>query len=155
MNPAIDLLASHPLFSRLRREQVERFAHVGQVEDFFAGEIIVAEGTPADAMYLILAGTAEVDKRGKHLAALEPGDFFGEMSLMEPLPRSASVTASSPAQMFRIPYFELQNLLENDAVAFNQVLVSVVRVLSERLRRANAVISSAGQVSDWLAGSLV
>jgi CRP-like cAMP-binding protein len=152
---AAELLASHPLLARLSAAQAERFARAGQLEDWKPGEEIVVEGTPADALFLILSGAAEVKKRGLHLASLGAGDFFGEMSLMEPVPRSATVIATAESRMLRLPYFALQNLLEGDAQAFTMVLVAIVRVLSERLRRANHLISSAGQMNDWLAGSLV
>jgi len=77
------------------------------------------------------------------------------MSLVEPATRSATVVAGEPAQLFRLPHFVLQNLLEEDPQAFTQVLVAIVRVLSERLRQTNSLLGSVGQLADWLAGSLV
>jgi CRP/FNR family cyclic AMP-dependent transcriptional regulator len=150
-----ELLRQHPLFARLRGDQIERFARVGELESFHAGENIVVEGTLGDAVYLVLEGTCEVVKHGRRLALLPPGEFFGEMSLVEPAARSATVIATEPAHLFRLPHFTLQNLLEDDPLAFNQFLVTIVRVLSERLRRANSMIGDVGQLADWLAGSLV
>lgn len=140
---------------RLAPEQLVRFARAGELETFQPGENIVVEGTLGDALYLILTGACDVMKNGRRLATLYPGEFFGEMSLVEPAARSATVVASEPAQLFRLPHFHLQNLLEDDAVAFTQVLVQIVRTLSERLRRTNEMIGSVGQLADWLAGSLV
>jgi CRP-like cAMP-binding protein len=150
-----ELLRRHPLFTRLRPDQVERFARAGELELFNRGESVVVEGTLGDALYLVLSGEVEVVKGGRLLATLMPGEFFGEMSLVEPAARSATVVAKEPAYLFRLPHFTLQNLLEEDALAFNHMLVSIVKTLSERLRRANDTLGAVGQLADWLAGSLV
>lgn len=136
-------------------EQVQSIADAGDLEEFQPDENVVEEGSLGDALYLILTGSVAVVKNGHELARLTPGEFFGEMSLVEPSPRSASVVAVEPSFMFRLPYFALQNVLEADPVAFNTVLVSIVRVLSDRLRRTNKLLSSVGELADWLAGSLV
>jgi CRP-like cAMP-binding protein len=153
--PAEELLKRHPLFVRLLPDQLVRFARAGELETFSVGEAVVTEGTLGDAMYLILTGACDVMKNGRKLATLYPGEFFGEMSLVEPAARSATVVANETAQLFRLPHFTLQNLLEEDPLAFTQVLVQLVRTLSERLRRTNDMIGSVGQLADWLAGSLV
>jgi CRP-like cAMP-binding protein len=149
------LLERHPLLVRMSPGQVERIAASGELETFDRGDVVVQEGTPADALYLVLSGKVEVVKQANKLATLEAGEFFGEMSLMEPVPRSASVIAADDAFLFRLPYFVLQDMLEEDPQAFNGVLVTIVRVLSERLRRTNQLLSSIDELADWLAGSLV
>jgi CRP-like cAMP-binding protein len=150
-----ELLRKHPLFARLSPEQIDRFARVGELESFQPGEQIVVEGTLGDALYLILSGKVEVVKGDHRLAMLQEGAFFGEMSLVEPAARSATVVAVDASHLFRLPNFGMQNLLVEDAVAFNHVLVTIVRVLSERLRHANQQMGDVGLLADWLAGSLV
>lgn len=149
------LLERHPLLSRLSADQLAWIANAGELESFKPGEEIVSDGSPSDALYLVLSGTIAVVKSGRNLATLTPGEFFGEMALVEPTPRSASCIASDESYVFRLPYFALQNLLEEDPTAFNGVLVTIVRVLSERLRRSNDLLASTGHLADWLAGSLV
>jgi cAMP-dependent protein kinase regulator len=149
------LLERHPLLIGLEPGQISRLAGAGEIESFHAGDAIVEDGSLGDSMYLLLAGRAQVVKRNRELAELSPGDFFGEMCLVEPAPRSASVIASESTFVFRLPHAALQRLAQDDALAFNQLLIRVVQTLSSRLRRTNQLLSSVGELADWLAGSLV
>jgi CRP-like cAMP-binding protein len=152
---AAELLERHPLLTRMSLDQIDRVAQAGQLEQFNVGEEIVREGSLGDALYLVLTGSVTVTKNAQPLATLASGEFFGEMSLIEPAPRSASVHAAEPTFLFRLPYLALQTLLQDDTAAFNAVLVQIVKTLSERLRRANDLITSVGHLAGWLAGSLV
>ena len=152
---AAELLERHPLLSRMSLGQIERVAQAGELEQFAIGEEVVREGSLGDSLYLVLTGAVTVSKNQQTLAVLAPGEFFGEMSLIEPAPRSATVHASQPTFLFRLPSIALQKLLEDDPGAFNAVLIQIVRTLSDRLRRANEMITSVGHLADWLAGSLV
>jgi CRP-like cAMP-binding protein len=150
-----ELLEHHPLLARLQPDQVRGFAAAGELESFDKDEHIVTDGSMGDALYLLLSGSVTVTKGDRVLATLKTGEFFGEMCLVEPSARCADVIAAEPSFLFRLPTTALQRLLVEEPDAFNLVLVSLVRVLSERLRRTNTMLSSIGQLADWLAGSLV
>jgi CRP-like cAMP-binding protein len=153
-----ELLRQHPLLLRLSLDQIVRFAHAGELEVFQPGEDIVTEGTHGDALYLILSGAASVHVGGraaKKIAVLAPGEFFGEMSLIEPAARSATVRATEKSEVFRVPHQALSKLLQDDPLALHLVLVTIIRTLSKRLRDTNQLIGSVDRLSSFLASSLV
>ena len=153
--PNPTLLDRHPLLVHLDPEQLERLARAGDIESYNPAESIVVEGSLGDALFLILSGQVAVHRGPQTFATLSSGEFFGEMSLVEPAPRSASVTAMSAAFLFRLPHDKLRELIADDSQAASILLVQVVKTLSERLRRANAMLSSVDMLADWLAGSMV
>ena len=153
--PTPTLLEHHPLLVNLPPAQLEQIARAGEIETYHPGEPIVLEGSFGDALFLVLSGQIAVHHGTKTFATLEGGDLFGEMSLVEPVPRSASVTAMSAAFVFRLPHDALRELISRDAQAASVLLVQIVKTLSERLRRANQMLSSVDLLADWLAGSMV
>lgn len=153
--PSPSLLERHPLLVHLEPAQLARIAKAGEIESYNAGERIVAEGTLGDALFLILSGQTAVHRGSQTFATLAAGELFGEMSLVEPVARSASVTAMSPTFVFRLPHDALRTLISEDAQVASVLLVQIVKVLSERLRRANQMLSSVDLLADWLAGSMV
>ncbi|HET7502322.1 MAG TPA: cyclic nucleotide-binding domain-containing protein [Kofleriaceae bacterium] len=153
--PTPTLLERHPLLVNLEPAQLERIARAGEIESYNPGEPIVVEGSLGDALFLILSGQTSVHRGGKTFATLGGGDLFGEMSLIEPVARSASVTAELPTFVFRLPHDALRGLLAEDAHAASVLLVQIVKTLSDRLRRANQMLSSVNLLADWLAGSSV
>jgi CRP/FNR family transcriptional regulator, cyclic AMP receptor protein len=149
------LLERHPLLVNLDPAQLEWLARSGEIESYNPNEPIVVEGTLGDALFLILSGQVAVHRTSQTFATLGGMDFFGEMSLVEPAPRSASVTAMSATFVFRLPHDALRALIVEDPRAASVLLVQVVKTLSERLRKANSLLSSVDQLADWLAGSMV
>lgn len=149
------LLEQHPLLVNLAPEQVGVLARAGEVESYNPGEPIVVEGSLGDALFLVLSGQVAVHRGPQTFATLAGGEFFGEMSLVEPAPRSASVTAMSATFLFRLPHDALRDLISEDSHAASILLVQVVKTLSERLRRANTMLSSVDVLADWLAGAMV
>lgn len=153
--PTPTLLERHPLLVHLSPDQLEQMGRIGEIESYNPGEAIVAEGSLGDALFLILSGQVAVHRGPQTFATLSANEFFGEMSLVEPAPRSASVTAMSATFLFRLPHDALRRLISEDAGAASVLLVQVVKTLSERLRRANTMLSSVDVLADWLAGSMV
>ncbi len=112
-----------------------------------AGATIVSEGEPGRAMFVVHAGTLAVSKRGAtgraiHVATLGPGDFFGEMTLIEPQNRSATVAAESATVLYELSARSLYAYYKADIHGYVMVLQNINRELSRRLRRADTRFAS-------------
>lgn len=152
-----ELLGTHPLLTGLDRRQLDTLLHAGELESWSAGEEVVRQGTLGDAMYLVLSGTVSVymGDGARALATLGAGEFFGEMSMIEPAVRSATVRANDRLDLFRLPNVAVTRLFGDDPLLMSRILVHVVRALSHRLRKTNELVGSVESLSEWLAGSLL
>ena len=92
-------LASIPLFAELGRKQREQLSRWADEIDVREGRLLAHEGEFAHEFFVIQEGTALVEKNGELLAELGPGDFFGEIALLETERRTATVTAAGPMRL--------------------------------------------------------
>jgi voltage-gated potassium channel len=130
-------LRETPLLAGLGDEDLEHIVGMGRHEHFDAGTNIVEQGDPGDAMFIVLAGTAQVDVGGRY-HDLGPGAFFGEMALIRRRKRSATVKAVEPVAALVIPAEEFRSfLLEHPSVAV-AMLEGVVDRLGEVQERVEA-----------------
>src|SRR5438094_360337 len=90
-----NVLRALPLFSNLSTRHVRQVAKLAEFVEFAPREFVVHVGEPSDAFYLILSGKAKVVAKPR-ARTLGPGDFFGEMGLIDGAPRSASIVATRP-----------------------------------------------------------
>ncbi len=139
----LDLIRRVPLFAMLTPAQAESLADAVDKRRFKRGELIVEQGKKCDALYIILAGRARVvvtDRRAREviLATLQPGDYIGEMSLIDQAPHSASVEAEIQTDALVLGGHDFARcLLENHSTA-----AAVMRGLVGRLRSADRKIES-------------
>jgi CRP-like cAMP-binding protein len=109
---------------------------------FDAGATVVAEGDPGRSMFIVKSGRLTVSKRANSgsvipISVLNPGDFFGEMTLIEMQNRSATVVAESPTVLYELTSQNLYACYKADIHAYVIVLQNVNRELCRRLRRAD------------------
>ena len=128
-----DALARIPLFSNLsNKERMELARHLDEIP-VKRGTVLIRQGEPGDAFYLIADGKADVIRNGTKVAVLEAGDTVGEMALLDGEPRTATVAMITEGTVLTMPRREFKAVL-NDIPAMGQkMLVS----LSLRLREAN------------------
>ncbi|HXF72245.1 MAG TPA: cyclic nucleotide-binding domain-containing protein [Actinomycetota bacterium] len=125
-------LAGVPLFSGLSKRQLRRLADAGREVSMKEGWRIVGEGEPGDDLFVILEGEARVVARsGRTLARLLPGDFFGEISLLDGGVRTATVVAETPISLLRIDRAGLARIVKEDP----GVGLRMLEELARRLRR--------------------
>ena len=140
---AVESLRSIPLFSAVKNENLEAIADLLIERRFPKHKTIVEEGLPGDYMYVIREGRVQVSKlsddgREKILEFLEAGDFFGEMSLLDNAPRSASVRALSDTRILALSRVDFLNAMRRSP----DVAMAVVQELTRRLRDLDEQASS-------------
>ncbi len=139
----LDLIRRVPLFSMLTAEQAQTIADGVTKRRYRRGEIIVEQGRKSDALFILLSGRARVitsDSRGREviLAVLEPGDYLGEMSLIDNEPHSATVRAEVQTDVLVLGRGEFAACLpENSSLSY-----AILRGLVGRLRNADRQIES-------------
>jgi CRP-like cAMP-binding protein len=134
-------LRSTPFFADLSPEDIGGILQVGRPVTFDPDQVIIEQGDRADGMYIIVDGTAEVDVGGR-FHTLTVGDFFGEMALVTPGTRMATVTAVQPVRALKIPADAFRAfVLEHPAVALS-MLQAVVERLREVEQRIDAWMAS-------------
>jgi CRP-like cAMP-binding protein len=135
------------LFGALNDDVLAHLATTLSVDTPEAGQTLFREGEPATAMYVVISGEVEVLKRSRsgqveaRVAVLGPSDWFGEMSIVDIQPRSATVRALAPGRLVRITPSELDALYRYDLRSYAIVILNLARELSRRLRVADGIVA--------------
>lgn len=130
-------MRSVPLFSSLKDSQLKSIVASGKRQAYPEGHVIEREGENGVAFYLVLEGAVEVRRKGKVLAKLRSGEFFGEMSLLDKSPRSSDVVASDPTVCFVLPSWDFIARVRTS----NEFALSLLKTLVHRLRESNKALS--------------
>jgi CRP-like cAMP-binding protein len=130
-------LSRLPLFAGISEESLGRLSEAAGEQEFAAGDFIVRQGQVGSGLYVLLEGEAVVLRGSTELGRLGPGEFFGEMAVLDQQPRMASVRADVPTRCLAIASWDLLKLLEEDrALALNMIhgLVARIRAFGENHR---------------------
>lgn len=133
-----ELLRGVALFRALSRRELREVAQCGEEIEFAPGSAIVTVGLEAMDFYLILDGEAELEVPKKPLMALHEGDSFGEISVLDGGPRTASITAVTRVLAFRLVREDFQELLDHHGSIARKILVE----MCGRLRYAEGRMST-------------
>jgi CRP-like cAMP-binding protein len=136
-----ETLAEVPLLSRLGKRQVARLAGLAVTREYPEGATIVREGDTSMSLYVILSGRVRVEREGGRVqvAELGRGGAFGEMGLIEDMPRSATVVAVEPTECALLAKWDFQNELREDP----DIALALLPVLTERIRGLDARLAAA------------
>jgi CRP-like cAMP-binding protein len=134
----VDVVRRAPLFAGLDDEAAASLLSRMERVDLSRGEVLFSEGDPGDRLYVITVGKVKLgrasgDGRENLLAVLGPGEMFGELSLFDPGPRTATATAVSDVQLVGLGNAELQTGLRSNP----EVGKHLLQALAQRLRRTN------------------
>jgi CRP-like cAMP-binding protein len=135
-------LLATPFFGGLSDASLDLLVSMLVERRFEVGATVVAEGEPGRSMFIVHSGKLEVNRHGDsgrviHIADLEPGDFFGEMTLLEMQNRSATVVVQSPTVLYELTARQLYSFYKTDVHAYVIVMQNINRELCRRLRRAD------------------
>jgi CRP-like cAMP-binding protein len=132
----IERLEEVALLEACTRKQLRAVARIAEVVEVPDGTVLARTGTPGEEFFLILDGHARVEVSARKRARLGPGDYFGEMSLLDGGPRSATVVAETPLRLLVIKRRNFATLLR-EAPELTQ---SILATLSRRLRQAEEAV---------------
>jgi cAMP-dependent protein kinase regulator len=122
-----------PLFSHCSKRDLQTVARNTEVLEFPSGARVVSQGEAGNAFYVLLDGNAYVARNGQRVGELHPGDYFGELAILDPAPRNADVVAQSPVSVARLLVKPFRQMLK-DVPAMNERLLAG---LAHRLREAD------------------
>ena len=129
-NAQIELLRNVWLFERCSKKELEAIARVATPLDLPADKVLTRQGEPGSEFFVIVSGKAKATREGVGIGTLGPGSFFGEMSLLEDLPRVATVTTTEPTTVLVVHARDFNRLLTDLPSVDRKMLV----VLARRLR---------------------
>lgn len=126
----LELLHSIPLFSRFDQKHLQRLGMLAEEVDVAPGKVLIRQGELGDDLMVLVKGLVVVERDGENVNKLGPGEFFGEIALIERGPRTATVTAETPCRLLVLNHRSFHALMEE----FPEVAAAVLLTLAHRLR---------------------
>jgi CRP/FNR family cyclic AMP-dependent transcriptional regulator len=130
-NPKYDLIRNVPLFAELNRREVATLAKLLEEVDVPAGRVIIRQGRRGSEFFIILDGRVRIERDGNVLSELGPGDFLGEIALVDGRPRTASAITEEPSRLFVLSSQSFNSMLRLHPAVESKVL----RALAQRVRK--------------------
>jgi CRP/FNR family transcriptional regulator, cyclic AMP receptor protein len=128
-NSKVDLIRRVPLFSSASKAELAEIASIADEIDLPEGKTIIKEGDAGREFFVLIEGTADVERGGRKVASIGPGDFVGEIALIAKTPRNATITTTSPVRALVITDRAFRQLLDHSP----QIQIGVLQALAERL----------------------
>jgi len=140
-----DILKSIPIFSTLNGRELKKVEQIVHLRNYQAQEVVFRQSEPGVGMYVVRSGEVDIvydlgKSSAQQLAHLEVGDFFGEMALWDEAPRSASAVAVEPSELIGLFRPDLLDLIERNPRQGIKIILPLLQLLSERLRRTNEAL---------------
>ena len=133
----VDMLEKSPLWSGLGKQDFKAIVRMAKQQKFNSGDAIVRKGEEAVGFYLVLDGAVEIRSDGNTLSRLGPGQFFGEMSVVDAQPRSADVVAVEPSRVLILSAWSFKSLVSDRP----RIAVKMLQEFVRRLRNTDHALS--------------
>ena len=151
----IEILSKLSLFRELNIAAIHELTSLADEHLFHQGETIFEENTTGRSIMVIISGEVRITQRARisgeeTLTVLKKGDFFGEMALLEDLPRSATAIAHSDTYMLEISRDKFLRFIDKDTASGVKILFTLANILSARLREADTKIKAFVNLSQWI-----
>lgn len=134
-DPRVDRLRAVPLFSGCNDKHLEFIATRVEDIDVPSGKVLTEQGKSGGEFFIVVAGEAEVKRDGAVVDSIKPGDFFGEIALLDNGPRTATVTSTTPMRLLVLSPRQFQDVLHDDA----EIAVTILHTVVRRLRKGAAI----------------
>jgi CRP/FNR family transcriptional regulator, cyclic AMP receptor protein len=126
-----EVLGRVPLFAQCSRKELEFLASRTDEVDVKAGQTLIKQGSPSDSFYVLLEGEATVDVDGKERPSLRVGDFFGEISMLDRGPATATVVTTMQVKAMVMSHAQFRDAIKGS----DSLLSTVIAAAADRLRR--------------------
>jgi len=150
------ILEQIPVFEGFSPRELAALGRVLHKREYLPDEVIIRQDEPGMGMYIIQSGQAAVisGRDNVELSVLGDGDFFGEVSLLDETPRSATVVARTHCQILGFFQSDLFGLIERDPRFGVKIVIRLAKILGDRLRKANAqVLALNDRVNELIANA--
>lgn len=139
-------LGSVPIFSKLKKRELNLLEEIVHVRDYKADEIVFEEGDIGSGMYAIRSGQVKIyshDENGAEAeqAILDPGDFFGEVALTASRPRIASARTTEATVLVGLFRSDMQDAIRKYPAFSAKILLGLTRIISDRLHQSHMIIN--------------
>jgi CRP/FNR family cyclic AMP-dependent transcriptional regulator len=132
--PSVDLLKRIPLFAGLDQRELKRLRSSFNERTFDAGEPVAVEGEAGAGFFVIESGEAVVTVHGDERGRLGPGDYFGDVAMIDQGDRTATIQADSDLKCYGLTFWDFRPLVESDA----RIAWPLLQAMAKRLRDAEA-----------------
>ncbi len=127
----IEVLQRVPLFTDLNKRELRQIARLFKARHFATGQTVIQEGSGGAAFFVIESGEATIVVGGKKRKFLKPGDYFGEIALLDEGKRMATITASSELVCYGLTYWDFRPVVQANGVIGWKLLQGMAKMLRE------------------------
>ena len=131
----LDLLHQIPLFAGLDRHRIERLGQLAEEVDVPAGKVLIRQGDSGGDLMVLVSGAVSVERNGVRITTLGPGDFVGDIALIDGGARTATITTEEPSRLVVLGHREFHAVMDEIPQVAGQILATLahrIRSLDER-----------------------